>query len=101
MSKKYIKVHIVLHYIAHSLTEISRITGCASIYAFASLVCFLIGITGFTIGLKSCVITAGITKYKLIIKEKKKKHNKSVLLAKPKWNSIEVLTSEGFNLFKY
>ena len=99
MSKKYINVRIVLHYIAHSLTEISRITGCVSIYA--SLVCILIEITGFTIGLKSCVITAGITKYKSIIKEKKKKYNKSVLLAKPEWNSIEVLTLEGFNLFKY
>ena len=36
-------------------------------------------------------ITAGIKKYKLIIKEKKKKHDKIVLLAKSKLNSRDVL----------
>ena len=45
------------------------------------------------IGLKLCAITAGIKKYKLIIK-KKKKQNKIVLLPKSKWNRIEVLISE-------
>ena len=44
------------------------------------------------IGLKTYVITAGIKRYKSIIK-KRKKHNKIVSLAKSKLNIIEVLIS--------
>ena len=47
------------------------------------------------IGLKLCSITAGIKKHKLIIKKKKRKHNKKVLLAKSKLNIIEVLISKA------
>ena len=43
--------------------------------------------------LKVSVITAGIKKYKSVIKKKKKKHNKIVLLEKFKLNSTEVLIS--------
>ena len=39
-------------------------------------------------------ITAGIKRYKSIIKKKKKKYDKIVLLAKSKLNSIEILISE-------
>ena len=53
-----------------------------------------IGITSSAIGLKICAIAAGIKKYKSIIKKKKKKHDKIVLLAKSKLNSIEVLISK-------
>ena len=52
------------------------------------------GITISAIGLKICAIPAGIKKYKSIIKEKKKKHDKIALLEKSKTNSIEVLISE-------
>ena len=52
-----------------------------------------IGITSSGIRLKSCAIAAGIKKYKSIIKKKKKKHDKRVLSAKSKLNSIEVLIS--------
>ena len=44
--------------------------------------------------LKICAITAAIEKYKSAIKKKKKKHDKIVLLAKSKLNSIEVLISK-------
>ena len=54
-----------------------------------------IGITSSAIVLKICAINAGIKKYKLIIKKKKKKHDKTVLLAKSKLNSIEVLISKA------
>ena len=50
----------------------STITGCISISAFASLIGIPIGITSSAIGLKVCAITAGIKKYKSIIKKKKK-----------------------------
>ena len=45
--------------------------------------------------LKICVITAGIQKYKAIIKEKKQKHDKILSLATSKLNSIEVLISKA------
>ena len=48
-----------------------------------------------SIGLKICVITAGIKKYKSIIKKKKKKHDKIMLLEKCKLNSIEALISKA------
>ena len=51
----------------------------------------LIGIISSTIGLKICAITTRIDKYKSIIKKKKKKHDKIVLLAKSRLNSIKVL----------
>ena len=70
---------------------ISPITGCVSISAFASLVGIPIGITISETELKTSVITAGIKKYKSMIKKKKKKkHDKIVLLAKSKLNSIVV-----------
>ena len=54
-----------------------------------------IGITSSAIGLKICPITAGIKKYKLIIKKKKKNHDKILFLAKSKLNRIEVLISKS------
>ena len=60
LSKKHKKVCRVLDYIEHSLILISTITGCVFISAFASLVGISIGITSFAIGVKICVIVAGI-----------------------------------------
>ena len=57
-----------------------------------------LGITSYVIGLKICAITAGIKKYKSIIKKKKKKHDKMALLAKFKLISIEVLLSNALTL---
>ena len=51
----------------------------------------LIGITSSAISLRILAITAGIKKYKSIIKENKKKHDKTLLLAKSKLDSIEDL----------
>ena len=51
-------------------------------------------IASSAVGLKICAITAGIIKYKSIIKKKRKKHYKIVLLAKNKLNTIEVLISK-------
>ena len=95
MSKKHKKVCRVLNYIEHSLILMSTITGCVSISPFASLVGISIGIRSSAIGVKICVITVGIKKYKSITKKKRKKHDKIVLLAKSKLNSIEVLISKA------
>ena len=71
MSKKHKKVYRVLNYIEHLLISISTISGCVSISAFASLAGISRGITISAIGLKNSVITAGIKRYKSIIKKKK------------------------------
>ena len=85
-----------MNYINHSLIVISPIIDCVSISVYASLVGIPIDITSSAIGLKICVITAGIKKYKPIIKKKKKKKNeKIVLAAKPKLSNIEVLISKA------
>ena len=91
MSRRHKKNCPTLNYIEHFLILASAITGCTSISAFASLIGVPIGITSSARGLKVCAITAGIKKYKSIIKKKEKKHDKIVLLAKSKLNRIEVL----------
>ena len=91
--KKCLKKKKVLNYIHHSLIVISTISGCILISSFVSFVGIPVGIASSTIGLKLCVITAGIKNYKSIIK-KKKKHDKIELSAKSKLNSIEVLISK-------
>ena len=94
MSKNHKKFCRVLNHIGSILILISTVTGCGSISAFASLVGILIEITSSAVGLKICVITAGIKKYKSLIK-KKNKHDKIVFLAKSKLSSIEVLISKA------
>ena len=88
MSKKHKKVFRVLNNIDNLLIVISTITTCVSISAFASLIGIPTALTNSAIGLKIFATTAGIKKYKSIIK--KKKHDKIVLLAKSKLNSIKV-----------
>ena len=72
MSKKHKNICRVLNYTDHLLIVISIITGYVFISAFVSLVGFPVGIASSTTGLKMCVITAGIKKYKSIIKKRKK-----------------------------
>ena len=91
MSKKHKKNCTTLSYVEDFLILVSRIIVCIFIPAFVSLLHIPIGITSSAIGLKICAIAAGIKKYKSIIKKRKKKHNKIVLLAKSKLNSIEDL----------
>ena len=95
MSKKHKKVCTTLEYIEHFLILAFTITGCVFISAFASLVGTYISIKSFTVGLEIFAISAGIKKYKSIIKKKKKKHDILELLPKYKLNSIEVLTSNA------
>ena len=90
MSKKHKKVYTPLNYTEHQLSLIFTVRGFVSMSGFA-LAGIHIGITSSEIELKICVITAGIKKYKSIIKKKRKKHDKIVLLAKSKLNSTEVL----------
>ena len=81
MSKTHKKVCTALNYIEHFLILASTITGCISVSAFASLIDIPMGITSSAIVLKICEVTAGIKKYKSIIKKKEKKYDKMVSLA--------------------
>ena len=56
-----------------------------------NLLFVLIDITRSAVGTKICAITAGIKKYKSIIKKKKKKLDEIKLLGKVKLNTIEDL----------
>ena len=93
MSKKHKKVCATLNYVEHLLILAFVVTGCVSVSAFASLVGIATGITSSVRGLKICAIPAEMVK--LIVKKKKKKHDKIVLAAKTKLNSIEVLISKA------
>ena len=69
-SKKHKRVYRVSNYVEHLLIIISTITGCVPISDFASLVGISVGITNSATGLKISVLTAGIKKYKSIIKKR-------------------------------
>ena len=104
MSEKYKNTCKYLNYVEYLLISVSTVTDCVSISALASLVCVAVGITSSAVGIKIYAITAGIKKYKSVMKKKKKKHDKIVLLGKAKLNTIEVLTSnsliDSYNLFQ-
>ena len=95
ISKKHKKICATLNYIKHFLILASMAIGCISISDFASLVGIPIEITIFVTGLNMCAIKAVIKKYKSMIKKKKKKLDKTVLLAKARLNSVEVLISKA------
>ena len=78
-SRKHKKVSTTLNYIEIFLILASKITGYTSISVSASFLGIPIGITSSAIRLKICAITAGIKKFKSIIKEKKK-HDETVFL---------------------
>ena len=83
----------VLNYIDHLLIVILTITICSSVYAFPSLIGIPVGITSSAIRLKICAITAGIKKYKSIIKKKKQKHDKLLLVVKSNLNSKVLISN--------
>ena len=83
-------MHKILNYFEHFLLLISAVSGCVSISAFVSLFNIPVGNTSSAVELKMCALTAGIKKYKSIIKKKKKKDDKMEILAKIKLNPIKV-----------
>ena len=67
MSRKHKKVCSTLNYIEQFLVLASTITGCISVFHFASLIDILLGITSSAIEFKIFTITVGIKKYKSTI----------------------------------
>ena len=95
MRKKYKKVYTTLSYMKHFFVLASTVTGCVSIFAFASLFGVSVGTTSSAIGLRICAIAAGIKKYKSIINKENKKYDKMLLLAKTKLNRIVASISKA------
>ena len=95
MSKKHKKVCRVLNYFENFFAFISVLNCCVSISSLASLVGVPVGIVKSAVVLKIGTSTAGMKKYKSIIKEKRKKCNNIVLLAKTKLSTIKILISRA------
>ena len=94
MSEKHKKVRRALNYFEHFLIFVSAVSGFVSKSAFASVVDVAAGMLSPAVGLKICTIIGGIKMYKLIIKKKTEKHDKIVLIGKPKLDPIEILISK-------
>ena len=71
--KKHKTTCTTLNYIEHLLFLASTVTGCVSIFAFASLFHIPLDIASSAVGLKICATAAGIKKHTSIIKKKKEK----------------------------
>ena len=91
MSKNLSKYIASLDYFDKSLNVLSILSGSISIASFASIIGALAGIIGFTFS-----ITSGfVKKFFKTIRNKRKKQNKIVMLARSKLNSIESKISEA------
>ena len=78
MSKKHKKYGTAPNYIERFLILASTITRCFH-FCFFFLIGIPILITSSAIVLKICAITAGIKKYKSIIKKNKRKNDQTVV----------------------
>ena len=94
-SKKLSKYVAVFDYIDQALIVLSATSGGVLTISFTSIVGASVGIAsaGFTLTFS---LTTGIVKKLLnITRNKKKKHDKVLMLAKSKLNSIETLISQA------
>ena len=72
MNEGHKNVCRALNYLEHFLDFVYAARRCVLVSSFTSLVGFPIGIASSAVGIKYCATTAGIKKYILIIKKKKK-----------------------------
>ena len=94
-SKKLNKYIAVFDYIDQALIVLSATTGGVSIISFASIVGAPVGIASASLTLFFSLTTGIVKKLLNITRNKKKKHDKILMLAKSKLNSIETLISQA------
>ena len=95
MSKKLGKYISFFDYFDKSLIVLSVTSGSISIASFATVIGILVGITSSSLSL-AFSLSAGLLKKLLkATKNKKKKHDKTGMLARSKLNSIENKISEA------
>ena len=92
-SKKLNKYVTTFDYIDKILIVLSATTGGVSIISFTTIVGAPVGIASASFTLIFSLTTGIIKKLLSITKNKKKKHDKILMLAKSKLNSIETLIS--------
>ena len=91
-SKKLSK-YATFDYIDKVLIVLNAASGGVSIISFASVVGAPVGIAGASFTLIFSLTTGIIKKLMSTVRSKKKKHDKILMLAKSKLNSIEALVS--------
>ena len=94
-SKKLSKYVAVFDYIDQALIVLSATSGGVSIISFTSIIGAPVGIASASFTLIFSLTTGIVKKLLNITRKKKKKHDKILMLAKSKLNSIETLTSQA------
>ena len=94
-SKKLSKYVAVFDYIDQVLIVLSAESGGVSIISFTSIVGAPVGIASASFTLIFSLTTGIVKKLLNITRNKKKKHDKILMLAKSKLNSIETLISQA------
>ena len=94
-SKKLNKYVTTFDYIDKILIVLSATSGGVSIISFTSIVGTPVGIASASLTLFFFLTTGIVKKLLNITRNKKKKHDKILLLAKSKLKSTEILTSEA------
>ena len=95
MSKNLSKYNASFEYFHKSLIVLSVLTGIISIASFATVIGGPVGIMSASCSLTFSITTGFVKKFLKTIRNKKKKHNKIVMLARSKLNSIESKISEA------
>ena len=89
ISKNISKYIASLDYFDKSLNVLSILSGSISIASFATVIGAPAGIIGASCGFSFSVTSGFVKQFLKTIRNKKKKHNKFVMLARSKLNSIE------------
>ena len=95
MSKRLSKYIVSFDYFDKSLIVLSVTTGSISIASFATVIGAPVGIVSASFSLAFSISTGIIKKLLKTTRNKKKKHNKIIMLARSKLNSIESKISEA------
>ena len=95
ISKRLSKYIASFDYFGKSLIVLSVATGSISIASFATVIGAPAGIIGASCGFTFSITSGFVKKFLKTIRNKKKKHNKIVMLARSKLNSIESKISEA------
>ena len=93
-SKKLSKYVTAFDYIEKALIVLSATSGGVSIISFTSIVGAPVGIASASLTLFFSLTTGIVKKLLNITRNKKKKHDKILMLTKSKLNSIETLISQ-------
>ena len=96
-SKKLNKYVTAFDYIDKILIVLSATSSGVSIISFTSIIGAPVGIASASFTLIFSLTTGIIKKLLNITRNKKKKHDKILMLAKSKLNSIEILISQALN----